>query len=1127
VSGTAELEQLSMLLPDGTEQQFRLVRLQTFNWGTFTGLVDIPVSEDGFLFLGPSGSGKSTLLDAHTALLTPPKWLNFNVAAKEAERGIKDRNAMTYVRGAWAQQTSDSGETVKQFLRAGTTWSAVAETYRTRTGKTVVLGQVYWIRGKSTANSDVKKLFLVIERAFDIRELEFFAESDFDVRRLKRELPDIFVRDEFSAYQERFRRVLGIDNERALRLLHKTQSAKDLGDLNVFLRDFMLDEPATMAIADRLVAEFGELSEAHRAVVEARRQIETLTPARAEWQQHQNKSAAASKLEEVSLGVDMFKAQKHKALLEKAIATLKIEVEALEEEAIQRSRAETQARQALRDLEDRRADAGGATVERLQQELAAAEVARDASLEKRRHVAAACSALNISVPDNAAGFVHLVDIARDRIANAEADSEALTARRDELRDQKLALERRLEEVVREVRAMERNRSNIPHEMLAIRDELCAALRIEPAAVPFAGELVEVRDDCKAWRGAVERVLHGLALSLLVEDKYYGAVSNYLNQRHFGGQRLVYLRMLPHTPAAKPLMPNALPRKLRYAESTHGEWVREEIGAYFAYECADSMQAFRTAHRAVTMQGQVKHGPSRHEKDDRYAVDDRRRWILGFDNAERLAVFKSEAGEVGAALSRIEDELRKLKDRDSRQRVHLLAWNTLVNARWTEIDVATALGAVAGFQKRIAEELASRPELSQLDADIRRQQGAVAQAESRYNETKDALRRANRGIEEHQDVLEALAPELVNIALTPTQRNALDERYERLGIELTLKNLDNLTTQVVRAISAEEREIQVHLKDLQASIESRLADFARSWPAESGGLDPKLPSAGDFFAKLQRLETDGLAKYEDKFFNLLREQSDQNLTLLASRLEQEQKGILDRLELVNDSLLGADYNPGTYLVIQPESRNIEDVRQFKQDLRAALSHSLSGADFDRAVAEQRFAALSAIVKRLASLESADRSWRALVLDVRQHVDFTAREMSRAGIEVEVYKSGAGKSGGQRQKLAASCLAAALRYQLGGQDRALPSFSTVVLDEAFDRADADFTRMAMNIFRTFGFQMVVATPLKHVMTLEPFIGGACFVHIKDRRNSALLMIDYVPEKRRLDLPAHLHDEQAVTA
>ena len=129
-------------------------------------------------------------------------------------------------------------------------------------------------------------------------------------------------------------------------------------------------------------------------------------------------------------------------------------------------------------------------------------------------------------------------------------------------------------------------------------------------------------------------------------------------------------------------------------------------------------------------------------------------------------------------------------------------------------------------------------------------------------------------------------------------------------------------------------------------------------------------------------------------------------------------------------------------------------------------------------------------------------------------------------VEVYRSGAGKSGGQ--KLAATCLAAALRYQLGGQDRALPSFSTVVLDEAFDKADAEFTAMAMNIFKTFGFQMVVATPLKSVMTLEPFIGGACFVHIKDRKKSALLPIDYDDATRRLTLAPHeRHGEETVDA
>lgn len=122
----------------------------------------------------------------------------------------------------------------------------------------------------------------ILERDFDLHELKFFAEHDFDVRRFKFDLPDAFVRDEFSAYQERFRRLLGIESERALRLLHKTQSAKNLGDLNDFMRDFMLDPPDAFELADKLVAQFSELNDAHRAVVDARRQIDTLKPAHEE-----------------------------------------------------------------------------------------------------------------------------------------------------------------------------------------------------------------------------------------------------------------------------------------------------------------------------------------------------------------------------------------------------------------------------------------------------------------------------------------------------------------------------------------------------------------------------------------------------------------------------------------------------------------------------------------------------------------------------------------------------------------------------------------------------------------------------------------------------------------------------
>ena len=91
-----------------------------------------------------------------------------------------------------------------------------------------------WIKGTSNTSTDVTRLYLVLEREFDVQELEFFARADCDVRRFKHDLPDAHVHPEFSGYGERFRRLLGIDNERALRLLHKTQSAKNLGDLNIF-----------------------------------------------------------------------------------------------------------------------------------------------------------------------------------------------------------------------------------------------------------------------------------------------------------------------------------------------------------------------------------------------------------------------------------------------------------------------------------------------------------------------------------------------------------------------------------------------------------------------------------------------------------------------------------------------------------------------------------------------------------------------------------------------------------------------------------------------------------------------------------------------------------------------------
>lgn len=164
--------------------------------------------------------------------------------------------------------------------------------------------QVFWLRGNANGSTDVKRHYLIFERAFDLRELQDFSQSNFDIRKLKQSFPEAFARDEFRPYCERFCRLLGIDSEQALRLLHKTQSAKNLGDLNTFLRDFMLDKPETFEVADRMVSEFGELNAAHQAVVTAREQVQTLVPAREQHQRMQSLVLQRNALNELQVGVN-------------------------------------------------------------------------------------------------------------------------------------------------------------------------------------------------------------------------------------------------------------------------------------------------------------------------------------------------------------------------------------------------------------------------------------------------------------------------------------------------------------------------------------------------------------------------------------------------------------------------------------------------------------------------------------------------------------------------------------------------------------------------------------------------------------------------------------------------------
>ena len=232
-------------------------------------------------------------------------------------------------------------------------------------------------------------------------------------------------------------------------------------------------------------------------------------------------------------------------------------------------------------------------------------------------------------------------------------------------NQKAEKEKEFAAATAEVRALRRQPSNIPAHMLDLRGRVAQEVGLSETALPFAGEWIEVDADSGTWQGAIERVLHGLALSVMVEERYYARVSTFVNDAHLGG-RLVYFRVgRVEEAATRPIPSNSLWHKLRVKSGVFTPWLDAELKQRFDYVCADSVQAFRSAEKAITREGQIRHGKTRHEKDDRFRIDDRRQWVLGFDNREKLALFELRAQELAGEIAALQRDIAGLTALDER------------------------------------------------------------------------------------------------------------------------------------------------------------------------------------------------------------------------------------------------------------------------------------------------------------------------------------------------------------------------------------------------------------------------------------------------------------------------------
>ncbi|WP_425511820.1 ATP-binding protein, partial [Xanthomonas axonopodis] len=524
-------------------------------------------------------------------------------------------------------------------------------------------------------------------------------------------------------------------------------------------------------------------------------------------------------------------------------------------------------------------------------------------------------------------------------------------------------------------------------MQALRARLCEDTGIAEAALPFVGELVQVREDQSAWRGAIERVLHGFAQSLLVDERHYAQVSEWVNRTHIG-TRLVYFRVRRNDELhSRRVDPGALPGKLQLREHAFTEWLRNELTRRFDYACVDNASALRNADRAITREGQVKHPGDRYEKDDRHAVNDRKRWLLGHDNRDKLKVFEREAQALAQRIASCDADVAALRKQREQDQERQLAAHTLVERDWDEIDVGPKLQRLSDIDEQLVQLREGNSGLRALGQAIDTARTLRDQAKRTYEDVR--LERAQLARErvrlEQQHA--ACAGRAGTATLTPTQLQGLRERLTALT-PLSLDNLEAHFRVVERGLAEQLADSQGRDSRLSAQLLECFRKYCQQWPEDSGDFTVSPASADDFLARLDRLESDGLPRHEHRFFDLLQTQSKNNLLALQRHTAEAHKGIKQRMDEVNASLEQVPFNRDTILTIEVGDRLLAEVQEFQQQLRAVLSHQQTE---DRALAEAQFSTLRALVARLGAQEPEARRWREQVLDVRLHVEFIGVEL----------------------------------------------------------------------------------------------------------------------------------------
>ena len=1108
----------SLFSTKSDEAGYRLQYFEVYNWGTFDKEVfRITPQCNTTLITGANGSGKTTYIQGLLTLIVPEKRYRFYEHQRTEE---------SYVMGEFGDIETDNGKKRQQLREDKSTAFSILLAAFKNEEHYVTLAQARWFWG-----SEMKRKYIIAFKPLSIAD-DF---SPFDtkgewLRRLHKKYPKsgnketIQSFDGPSKYAEVLMKIFGMRSPKALTLFDQTMRLKTMTSLDKFIRENMLEESNIETDFQNLRSNYQKLLDAHREMQKAEKQLELLKPIKETVEKLGEIDTELSKLTDLKDTSPVYFSHRKKDFLITEIEREGIELKRItDKETKLKEIIETDREDATKLDSDIRNDETGKQIQELEKEIGRKNTEKGKREDKLLRYNKAAVKINFAENPDETTFYEQITKANSR--SSEIDIE--------LKDEKVGIQEKLRfaknerdafnaeynEKAKELEELTKQKNNITGRVSEIRQEILNYIGASEPEIPFIGELIQVLPKEKNWELAIEKVLHTFALRLIVPEKYYKKVNEYVNENNLRG-RIVYERFQGETSFMNTMIAKDKDSILTKIEikrqSEYANWIENQIKTNYNYICT-TKEDLPTYAKAVTINGLIKNG-TRHEKDDREKSMSKANYVLGWDNKEKIKLVRDTLKELDKNIRVKNEEIFKLGKRQDRletEQKNITAFVQFDN--FTEISWQPILLEIQKLTERKEELEKTNDRVKLLKTQLEELQKKIKLNEEEKDRTiilKTKQTTLIENLQMQQTECDEFLSKFVDIDFS-NKFKFFETSFTKELTELAFINLNDkqstISQNIANKINGEAEKKQKTAMQLQSAMQNfkqpddTVIQTFKDWTSDTHKLGKEISYADDYLEIYNRIEKEELTKYRKQFKNYLNDNMIKGVSDFKTLLDTQEEQIYESIDKLNESLKKINFKKSpqtTFIQLFAEKDNTKDIQDFRLSLK---DWKPDVTEYERTkddrILENSFLKIKELIDKLTEKED----WRKRVTDVRNWLRFVAKEFYREDIKrpPKLHENIAKYSSGEQAQFTYTIMGAAIAYQYGILKDGLNtnSFRFICVDEAFARQDEEKADYLMDLVKKLNLQMLLVTPDDKIHIAEPYISSVHIVHRIANRSSRI--------------------------